>query len=255
MNTRKIGISFLLCLCIAVSSQAQDTLKATSGKWATELNLNLSDADFKFNNLVNQIKLRAFVSDRAALRMAFTIKNHKGEGEYKNSYGTNPVNNKSTQKSTLIGINFGAEGHLKGTRRLSPYLGGEFALGIKRTKEESTNNIYSSVTEGAWLTYETIETEYGQYTQTLYNEIGFTSFGLNGIAGFDFYLDKHFYVGYEFIYGFEYKKYQTVKTTYKAIDPLSGDSEYIPTNSGKSDAKEFSIGPNIINGIRIGFIF
>lgn len=91
--------------------------------------------------------------------------------------------------------------------------------------------------KGAW---------YG--SQQGYIERGYHQGGLNLLAGFDYYIAKNFYFGYEMAWGYSTKKYKDVEVTYKPVpeedNPL-----------GETDIKEVKFGATLLNGIRLGFIF
>jgi len=233
----------LFCLayfgCLQVAS-SQDTLKTSAHSWTTEVNVNPLQGQFSLNNAVNQIKVRYFISDKMAYRMAFSINNTKKDDGQTSFYGTNPVDNSDVKSTTSGGLNLGLEKHFAGTRRLSPYLGCELALGFKTANETIETKELITDIKGAWQT--------GSYTFT---ERGYKSAGVNIVTGFDFYIAKHFFFGYEMLLGLNYIKYDDlVKTLTSKTDQLPGSNTYPDQTSS-----ETTIGPRIINGIRLGYTF
>ncbi|MBL7970958.1 MAG: hypothetical protein JNL03_05510 [Prolixibacteraceae bacterium] len=249
-----LGLS-MVSVC---STHAQDTLKTCAKSWTAELNVNPFQGQISFNNTLNQIKVRHFVSDQLAYRLAFNINNIKKENGQSNVYGANPVENSNVRKSTTFGINFGLERHFTGTRRLSPYLGAELAFGYKDANETISTKQSTTEIEGGWQTPQTLQLNngngiYNYISGTIY-EVGYQSFGANLVAGFDYYISKNFFFGYEMLFGFNYTEYTKVETTVTPKPGQGGQSGTI-TNYPDQTGKEHSIGPRIINGIRLGYTF
>src|SRR5260370_851 len=75
----------------------------------------------------------------------------------------------------------------------------------------------------------------GYYTSG-YGERAFFRYGLNMVTGFDYYIAKNFYFGYEFIF-------QIYSTKYRNIDVTMTGPNASTTPSPKYDDKDFFIGP------------
>jgi hypothetical protein len=238
----------LLCVAFIGFSQfafTQDTLKTSSHSWTTEVNVNPLQGQISLNNAVNQIKVRYFTTDQLAYRIAFSASNIKKEDGQKSVYGSNPVDNNDLKKATSVGLNLGFEKHFTGTRRLSPYIGCELALGLKKTSETVDSKTSTTEIKGAW---QSVNGGYITYTNS---DRGFKSLGVNAVAGFDFYVAKHFYFGYEMLFGLNYIEYDDMVVT---VTPKTGQTP--GTNSyPELTGNELNIGPRIINGIRLGFTF
>lgn len=239
---------FVFSSQIAVS---QDSLKTTSHSWTAELNVNPLQGQISLNNAVNQIKVRYFASNQFAYRLAFSVNNVKRDNDQKSTYGANPVNTSDVKKSTTLGLNFGFEKHLVGTRRLSPYIGGELALGLKNANAKYETTEGTTEIKGAWQDISYVSSGSSYYTSYITSEPGYKSIGLNIVAGFDFYIAKHFFFGYEMLFGFTYKKYQDIVRTYT---PKPGKPTYNTTYPDQTGS-ERNFGPKIINGIRLGYTF
>ncbi|HEX2933987.1 MAG TPA: hypothetical protein VHO72_01420 [Bacteroidales bacterium] len=239
-------IAVILFIFSAFSvSYGQDSIKATHRNFLTELNVNLFQGQLSLSNALNQVKFRYFTSDNSALRIGFTVDAKSLVDDAKNVYGTNPTNSSDKRTSTLIGINLGFEHHFRGTKRLSPYIGGEFTFGIKSAKHVKESNGVKTTIKGAWQS-----TEYynSGYSYSAYNtERAFVSYGLNMITGFDFYVARNFFIGYEMQFGFTNKSYSDLEVTSTGGSQGSTYPDY--------DSSEFSFGPRIINGIRVGYVF
>jgi hypothetical protein len=229
-------------------SYGQDSIKANYRDFLTELNVNLFQGELSLSNALKQVKFRYMYTQNSALRLGIIVDTKKLVDDAENVYGTNPYKNKDTRTSTLIGLNFGLEKHFPGTKRLSPYIGGELSLGYKWSKEEYETNGLKTTIKGAWQQYQTVQNSNGSYTyQTSTGERGFFSYGLNFVTGFDFYMAKHLFIGYELEFGLTNKKYSDIDISYSGSSSTSSSTNY--------DSREFSLGPRIINGIRIGYVF
>jgi hypothetical protein len=217
-----LGISLITC-------NAQDTLKARAKSISTELNVNPFQGTLSFNNSLQQIKVRYFKTDDVAYRISFI-------GSYKQFNNQTPIQN--TQKTGSFGVNIGLEKHFKGTRRLSPYVGAELSLVAKWSKETIDYGSGSNqrVIKGGWLS-DPINS--GSYT-----EFGYFRYGVNLVSGFDYYAAKNFYFGYEFTF-------QLYQKSNSDVQDGSGATSYGIVKG----SSEFYIGPNLINGIRLGYIF
>jgi hypothetical protein len=232
------SISSFLCF-----SQDTDTLKAVSGKFTTELNVNLFQGDLNFNNALQQIKFRYFLNNDLALRAGFDINSKKQDVENSNPYGNSPYKYENHAKTSTFGLNLGIEKHFRGTRRLSPYMGAEFTLTSKASSQKLTNGSTETDIKGAWQTI----TYTNNSVVTGYDENGYFQYGLNLICGFDYYFAKNFFAGYEFLFQFN-------KTNYKDIDvTVKGSTNNSPAPNTKNS--ESFLGPKLINGIRVGFVF
>jgi len=235
-------VVFLLCavfICFSTIAFSQDTLKTRARQWTTEVNFNPLQGQFSLNNAVKQIKVRYFVSDLVACRLGFSVSKSSKEDGQNSAYGTNPIATSDIRNSFSGGLNLGLEKHFKGTRRLSPYLGVEIALGYKKADQTIDTKETTTQIDGGWL-----------YGNTI-SERGFKSAGINIVTGFDFYMAEHFYCGYEMLLGFNYTKYDDlVRSNTIKPDNLPGSITYPDQTS-----EESAFGPGIINGIRLGYTF
>lgn len=244
---------FLIAIGLHVISNAigQDSskvsidndLKASKGRLTMELNINPFNGELSLNNVLNQIKFRYFLSQAVALRAGFNVNITNKEITTTNAYGTNPYTLEEDKESTLLGLNIGIEKHFLGTKRLSPYIGFELAGANKSTSHVIKDGSTETTIEGAWRTVTMVNNSsiYG------YEEKAYFQYGANLIGGFDFYVAKHFFLGYEISFQFYNKEYKIVDIT------TVGNP--IPQNNPDTKEKEFSLGPNLLNGIRIGYVF
>lgn len=233
----------LLSLTIAVlglTAHAQD-FKPVKGDITAEFGLTggINDTNFELNEGAGLLRFRYFQKDNLAYRLGFNV---GSQNETNNAYGAvgTPAEGKegsSTQKGTEFLINLGVEKHFAGTDRLSPYVGGDILFGAGTTKtsfENATGSVGSPV-----------------YTEGTSSEVkgpGYTSFGLRGVIGADYYIAKRLYLGVEAGFGFEYAK--DGKTTVSST--IAGNTTTVTNDSA---GNSFEISPSIITGVRVGFAF
>lgn len=237
-------------------SNKQSDLKPSKGSIATELNVNPFNGEINLNNSLNQIKVRLFTKDDIAVRFGLNIKNEKHTLDQNQPYGSTPVRIKDEKTSTTLGLNLGLEKHFKGSRRVSPYIGADISIENHSAKHEKINGQATTTLKNIWHNVVTIPT-YSQYNSSIiYQTIdtpdnnAYFSYGLNIFTGFDFYIVKNFFFGYEFNLGFtqtNYKKPELIIT--------GPNSNNINNNNYDYDNKSFSVGPRLLNGIRLGYNF
>jgi hypothetical protein len=233
---------FFLCTILTHVSFGQDSLKAQTGSWATELNINpFNGGELSLNNALNQIKVRRFLSNNTVLRLGVTLSSKREKSETSYPYGTYPYSTLSKRSTSTVGLNLGFEKHLQGTKRLSPYWGAEFAIALKSSKQTFDDNGSEGTIKNAWQTV----TYSGGYGTITYSEVGYFKYGINLIAGFDFYVARNLFVGYELAFSIS-------KTAYKDIEITN---MYNSSDDPDTEDTNTDIGPTLINGVRIGFVF
>lgn len=142
-----------------------------------------------------------------------------------------------TEKNFSFSIRPGYEKHFAGTERLSPYVGGEILFGMSSTTLE----------EQSWDDAKPGE-DGGEDVGTLTTKDGTTTFGVNALAGFDFYFTNNLYLGAEIGFGFAASSDKDTEVTYDG--PLDVDS-IDPTLNGSSNGW----GPNYQGTLRLGWLF
>lgn len=251
MKTFLLALS--VCTLAAFSSYAQTTtadttaaqvLKPQAKHVATELNINPFNGTISLNNSLNQLKFRYFAAPNFAVRLGFNGSKVSNLTENTNPYGTNSYRHKDERSSTTIGLNLGMEKHFAGTRRLSPYLGADIVVVKKSTEQEITEGQTTTTITGGWREYNYLP---GGYSYS-YTELGYTSYGANLVTGFDFYMAKNFFFGYEINFGFSQK-------SVAELDVKQTGSTNSPTENGDVKNTSFSFGSSLMNGVRIGYVF
>jgi hypothetical protein len=215
-------------------------------RWGTELNFNPFNGSLSFNNASGQFKLRKFLPGNKALRLSVAMEYKQDNNTVDDPYGTSAIHNKDRRNSFSLSANLGQEKHFNGSKRLSPYIGWEAGFGFKTSQHIIGTSTSTTTIKGAWeqVTYYNSGQYY--YSSTNYIERGFWSIGANFVAGFDFYMSKSFYLGYEVLFGADYIKYSTIDIT---------QTNNSNSNTPDQNDESWKLGPKLSNGIRIGFIF
>lgn len=229
----------LLSLSIAIlglAAQAQD-FKPVKGDVTTEFGLTggINTTNFNLNEGAGLLRFRYFQKDNLAYRLGFNV---GSQNVTKNAYGaTAGQEGSATTKATQFLINLGVEKHFAGTERLSPYVGGDILFGTGTTKtsfENATGSANAPV--------------YADQTSSESKGPGYTSIGLRGVIGADYYIAKRLYLGVEAGFGFNYESAGKATST----TTVSGSTTTVKT---KSAGNSFEINPSIITGVRVGFAF
>ncbi len=228
-------------------SVSVSSLKPQAKQLATELNVNPFNGTISLNNSLNQLKFRYFLKPDMAFRLGFNGNKENRLFESSNPYGTNSYNSKDERNSTTIGVNLGIEKHFKGTRRLSPYAGADLIIEKKTSEQEITSGNTTTTITGAWRE-SSYSNGYPSQTYYTYTQQGYSRYGLNLVTGFDFYMAKNLFFGYELNFGFS-------KRSMDDIEVKQSDSNSSPSNTADVTNTSFSFGPSLMNGVRIGFVF
>lgn len=225
----------LVALFASATVMAQD-FKPVAGNVTLEANVNLLGGSVNLNNSLNQIKARYFLSDDMAVRVGFGL----GMSTTKNVANTD--SSWTEDKMSSWSFSPGIEKHFEGTDRLSPYAGLDIMIGGANFKGESLDINGFGKTE---TTYEGI---------TSTGDRAYGMFGVNLVAGTDFYFAKHIYLGYEIGFGFSSQKDKDWTTTSTSTSGTTTTT--VTTESGKDEGTKWSgISANVRNGIRFGFVF
>lgn len=211
-----------------------DKLKPSAGNFSTEFGLigGILNSELELTDgAKGQLKFRYFLKDDLALRLGANI----GFATDKvNIYGNDEDEvGTFTEKQSTVLINLGIEKHFAGTRRLSPYVGGDILIGTTQMRAESEDS------DGDF------------YDEGLNIEVkgpGTFSFGVRGVVGADFYIAKHVFIGAEAGLGFQINKAGKTEINIQ-------DGNQTETITLESAGSTFDFGPSVITGIRIGFIF
>lgn len=216
-------------LMFAATSNAQD-FKPTEGS---------KNLEFQFAPLggspinISGIRYRKFSSTTEAMRINAFL-GYSRESTIKQEDGDNQKRLVDRESQFTINLRPGIEKHFEGTDRLSPYYGGEIDLGYTRTvnRKQTQAGADKVVTE-----------------RRINDGDANWRFGLNAVAGFDYYFAKHLYIGAELGFGVSF--INPLATRVKS--DADGFKEPDPTKVNKSPKINF--GPNVNSALRLGYLF
>jgi hypothetical protein len=231
---------------------------------------------------MNGIRFRMFNSESSAIRVGFNIGGTNDNQVYSQQDKTEgsdgatvilPELNQS-QQTFNFAIRPGYEKHFAGTDRLSPYVGAELMYAMSSstmTREfHNANNADDQSKPENWQTWD----------MTVKN--GSSTFGLNALAGVDFYFVDNFYLGAEINLGFHNTSYKDRETTagnedaWKYSEAAQADPDFYQAtwnaeetaieyqtiigpgdNLGltPSSTKSSGWGPNFQSTLRLGWLF
>ncbi|MEO5570535.1 MAG: hypothetical protein ABIT08_02835 [Bacteroidia bacterium] len=192
------------------------------------------------------------------------------KGFYSITTGINPQADE-VHKTFSFSIRPGYEMHLTGTDRLSPYWGAELVFSKssdKRETDDISEGNYTAVYYDTTTVNPIVSAPYTVYT--LNQKGGSTTFGINLIAGFDFYFTKNLSLGGELNFGYSTTNYSDLETEYvkptttevSNLNPTTFITTTTVTNTNTvtsaPDQKQGSsngFGPNVIGQIKLGWLF
>lgn len=181
---------------------------------------------------INNIKLRLFNTDASAIRLSIGL----------SSLTERTATNLTTDMKTMMfdtestfsfDISAGYEVHFAGTDRLSPYLGAEIAFAMQNQTME--------------MEYENFNNINSVETSTITGVEGFTAFGVNLLAGFDYYFADKLYLGSEIGFGFSVANLSDIE-----VDDTIAEFE---APDAQEQGSLTNISPNFNSAIRLGFCF
>jgi hypothetical protein len=219
------------------------------------------------------IRLRFFNSDgTGAIRVRVGLGGTNDVTVHQQSYVATNANKTvvpelyRTEKSFDFSIRPGYEIHFEGTDRLSPYVGAEllFASHSETLIKEFQDGVNATddLDPAKWSTWEAERKR------------GTTTFGLNAVAGFDYYFVDNLYFGAEIGFGFKTTKHKDQEITlsndhylYSSEAQADGDFDYAyvdtdnkvvvktPVGDGTGKFKNGSWGPMYQATLRLGWLF
>ncbi|WP_300598755.1 hypothetical protein [Niabella sp.] len=229
---KKILLS-IFSLAVVAGVNAQSEIKPNQGDVTTEFGLSggVLNSNFELNEQGNLLRFRYFAKETLAFRLGFGLSSVRNT---KNLYDPSDDAHKGTFKTSQTDflVNLGVEKHFEGTDRLSPYVGGDLLLSVANKKTE-----FNDATIGG--------TAYAKDNSGSVKGPGSVGFGVRAVAGADYYIAKRVFLGAEAGFGFLSTK--KGKTTTNINDA--------PTVTQKSAGSGFELAPNVITGVRIGFVF
>lgn len=242
---KKVILSAAVALACVSGAVAQ---KQTGG----EKNLEVQFAPLGGSPVsISGIRLRIFNSESTAIRLGINLGGGTTTNVLAQAGETDNDQNSPVlyeyQKHMDISIRPGFEKHFAGTDRLSPYVGAEvlFSIHNESTETEDYNGTNSNTTDRA--------------TWTTTVKDGSTTFGLNAVAGVDFYFADNLYLGTELGFGFSSTKQKDTTTEVSDVDRYR-HANGLPTDTkvefkDQANGKTSGWGPNYQATLRLGWLF
>ena len=229
-------VILILVMVLGLTAFLKAQYIPTSG-FSAEVNFNpLSVSNSPIQ--LDYLKVRMFINENVAVRLGFQLNSYSEDDKSVYSPGPNQIVQETKSSYFIFGLHPGIEYHIKGTDRLSPYVGAEINFTMKSATSTITNQgVVTGVTEkydGAWDGTGTTNPAY-------------TMIGLNIICGTDYYVAKHLYLGVEVGLGFGSYSYKDITTTATA-----GGASTSVTNPGGSN---FTLGVTYNSFLRLGWSF
>ena len=172
------------------------------------------------------IKFRSFSSETSAFRVSVFV-GFDSSTDVSLGGGSDGLGELNSTSSTFdFSVRPGLEKHFTGTDKLSPYIGGEVLVGFSSSTEK--DEMYAT---------EAFENK---------TKNGSLTFGLNALAGVDYYFAQNIYLGAEFGFGFSFESMNDTKfeSTQNDVDDVTS-----PNGSG------INLGPTAVGQIRLGWLF
>lgn len=220
----------ILVGAIALTGSTFAQKATTDSPFSLEGQLGFNASTLSFN--APAIRFRYFVADNIAARLTLGIDN---SSETFNYYETEDMNTGASgtevNKNGGWNVALGAEYHFAGTDRLSPYAGLDILVGGGKATADWTN--YNGIGYTA------------DYTRAI--EAKTSSFGVNLVAGADYYFAENFYLGMELGLGFGS---ETVKAG-TDVETIGG----VSTTNTSNEEKYSDFGNNFIGNFRLGWRF
>jgi len=245
-----IFIGLLFFALTNVNGQS-DSLKPIEGNWGLSITINglINNIGVQNNKDINgnyQIFARRYLKNQKALRVGLGINYLKQKWFNSDSVSLTSGSRAlqeidSVRKNLDFSIAIGLEKHLGNTKRLDPYLGGDIIIGKLGAIKTDVNTNLTDVTGTEKI-------------KRIIQQDGGFSFGLLGIAGFNFFFSKNLSLGTEFSFGYIYQKLGGDYSESLVDTPVSGQ-EVSTFNNGKSSTTDVSITVNTSANLVLSFFF
>jgi outer membrane protein W len=220
---------FVLAGAVVLSSSLFAQKPTADNPFSLEGQLSYNTSSLSFN--APSLRMRYFIMDDLAARVSLSINNASTKDYYYELPDNAGGEGTEINKTSLTMISLGAEKHFAGTEKLSPYVGADLVFGMGNTSAK-----------------------WDKFDGTGYNadftaaaKAPISMFGINLVAGTDYYFAENFYVGLELGLGFQ------------SVTEKAGEFEFTTagntTTSLSEPAKSSSFGNNFIGNARIGWRF
>jgi outer membrane protein W len=215
-----------LVLSTAVFAQKPDA--SVPSTLEGQLGWNASTLSFNAPSL----RYRYFLQDNIAVRVTLGLANSSTtENFYEVEADNSGASGEYVSKTGGWNAAIGAEYHFAGTDRLSPYAGIDIMFGGGKVTDEGTNSDGTSYV--------------ADYSEMSEAKTGM--FGVNLVAGTDYYFAENFYIGLELGLGWS----STTEKEGESSVTIGGTTSTVVSNEEKSSF----LGNNAIGTFRLGWRF
>lgn len=183
------------------------------------------------NFVAPTIRFRYFLSENLAARLTFSMANTKTSDNHYELANNEGAVGTEVNKTSMFGVALGAEYHFAGTEKLSPYVGLDIKFG-------------GGGTAASWDNYNGFGYA-ADYTREDKAKTGM--FGVNLVAGADYYFVENLYIGMELGFGFTANSTKAGESTVTT----GGTS----TTTKTPDSKSSALGNNVVGNFRLGWRF
>jgi hypothetical protein len=214
---------------VSISTIAICQKSTVANPFSIEGQLSLNSTSMTFS--APSLRARYFLKDDFALRTTIGLQNSTEKNYYYELANNEGQSGYEVNKTINNVISIGAEKHLPGTSKLSPYFGADFIIGFGNETAK-------------WNNYDGNDfiSDFTAKAKNPYNNIG-----INLITGTDYYFAENFFLGCELGLGFNMRsnkagtfEYTTGGVTTKSLTEPSSSSEF---------------GNSFMGNIRIGWRF
>ena len=235
----------------AMLAQQPDTLKSRDTDWGVVLNLTGLIDNVQLSNITgvnnnSAILVKHHLTNDKVLRLGLGLNTVSNSWFTADSISLGSGNRAlqeidSTEKRVDFSIAIGMEKHLGTTRRLDPYLAAEMVLGrIGSTKIDAFTD--------------TTDVTGTQKIQHIIQQDGGFNFGLNLIAGFNYFFAEKISIGAEVNLGYLYASSGGDQSESLVDTPVSG-SQVSTFTSSKNRSSSKGFGVNSTAGLMLSFFF
>ena len=220
---------FVLAGAVVLSSSLFAQKPTGDNPFSLEGQLSYNTASLSFD--APSLRMRYFIMDDLAARVSLSINNASTKDYYYELADNAGGEGTEINKTSLTMISLGAEKHFAGTEKLSPYVGADLVFGMGNTSAK-------------WDKFDGLGYN-ADFKAAAKAPI--SMFGINLVAGTDYYFAENFYVGLELGLGFQ------------SVTEKAGEFEFTTagntTTTLSEPTKSSSFGNNFIGNARIGWRF
>ena len=189
----------------------------------------------------NLLFARYYYKDDVVFRMGFGFSLDNYNRERSDSSGINLLERDSTYNRYLINVSMGIEKHLRGNKRLDPYVFSQIDLTFigKTTIETQSNTIKSNGTD--------------RVSRTIKQDGGI-AFGLLAGGGFNYFIGERFSLGTELSLKIEVSNVGGAITDNQVTTPVNGSSTTVfTTKNDQVSQTDIDVVPNAL--INLSYFF